>query len=256
MEFLQKPSIGFDSVRDMRRSLPLYVDIDLTIPRSISAGTALILNIAGNSFYVDSDISTVGNAVVHFQDTTLSNASAPFFVSAGFIANVPFTQVLIENVTQSGKRMRIFYGVDIDFQAGVNSNVSISGNFSQNYNAQYHTVNHAPMTAGQTNIMSNANYLQNTKGVIVHGGAFYSVVPIAQINTHKMAYGFFNGSAGAVSNVRSLSDMKLTAASATHAYFHGTITSEGFIIPAGFGLQLVSDTAETQHDSWIAYTVL
>lgn len=130
-KFLELPSTDFQRVRDGRNSLPLWLDIDLSVSRSIigtGANAALSLNIAGNSFYVDQDTLNVGNATVHFQDTNLGAASAPLFVSAGFIANVPFTQMLIENTAQPGKRLRIFYGVDIDFQAGINASISISGN--------------------------------------------------------------------------------------------------------------------------------
>lgn len=121
---LLPPTTDFERVRDGRNSMPLWLDIDLSSARSISAGTALLINIAGNSFYVDNDNSNVGTATVHFQDTNLGNASAPFLVSAGFIANVGFTQILIENTAQASKRLRIFYGVDIDFQAGVNASIN------------------------------------------------------------------------------------------------------------------------------------
>jgi hypothetical protein len=126
--FLKKPKTDFAAVRDGRQSPPLWLDIDLSAARSISAGTALSINIAGNSFYVDADTTNVGYGTIHFQDTNLSAQSAPLFVAAGFIANVAFTQILIENPAQVGKRLRIFYGVDIDFQAGVNASIAITGN--------------------------------------------------------------------------------------------------------------------------------
>lgn len=124
---LKTPSTDFNTVRDGRNSLPLYIDVDLSTARSINANTQLVLDIAGNSFYSDADTTNGGNAVIHFQDTNLGISAAPFFVSPGFIANVGFTKLLIENTAQAGKRIRIFYGVDIDFQAGVNSSISISG---------------------------------------------------------------------------------------------------------------------------------
>ena len=125
--FLDAPSTDFEKVRDGRGSMPLWLDVDLTNARTIAGGSALVLNIAGNSFYIDQDTTNVGTATVHFQDTNLGASSAPLFVSAGFIANVPFTQILIENTAQAGKRLRIFYGVDIDFQAGINASIAISG---------------------------------------------------------------------------------------------------------------------------------
>lgn len=127
---LLAPTTDFEQVRDNRCSMPLWMDIDLSTQRLISDSTAMSINIAGNSFYIDADTSIVGNATVHFQDTNLGNASAPIYVNAGFIANVPFTQILVENTAQSGKRLRIFYGVDIDFQAGVNASINITGTVS------------------------------------------------------------------------------------------------------------------------------
>ena len=131
-QFLESPNSDFARVRDGRASMPLYYDVDLTNARSIAAGTAVVLNLAANSLYIDADTTNTGNAVIHFQDATLGNASAPMFVSPGFIANVPFTQLLVENTAQVGKRLRIFYGVDIDFQAGVNASIAIAGTVTVN----------------------------------------------------------------------------------------------------------------------------
>jgi hypothetical protein len=88
---------------------------------------AVILPLSGNSFYIDQDPSIVGNATVHFQDTNLGQSSTPIYVGPGFIAKVPFTQLLIENKTaQAGKVLRIVYGTDVDFTAGVNATIAIS----------------------------------------------------------------------------------------------------------------------------------
>ena len=107
----ETPSIDFNPVRDERRAKLFFVDVDLTTARNLAATTAEILNIAGNSFYVDQDPTNTGAAIVHFQDVTLSRASAPVYTGPGFIARVPFTQLLIENIAQPGKRLRIFYGI-------------------------------------------------------------------------------------------------------------------------------------------------
>lgn len=124
---MQNSKTDFNRVRDGRNSMPLYYDVDLSAARSITAGTALVINIAGNSFFCDQDVSVGGVATVHFQDTSYGRASAPFTVTAGFIAQVPFTQLLVENSAQSGKRMRIFYGVDLDFIPGSGGVVSLNG---------------------------------------------------------------------------------------------------------------------------------
>jgi len=123
----QRPSIDLDAVRDGRRAPLLYLDVDLSTVQTIAGGNPVILPISGNSFYVDQDPSIVGNATVHFQDTNLGQSSAPIYVGAGFIAKVPFTQILIEVKTaQAGKVLRIVYGTDVDFTAGVNATISIS----------------------------------------------------------------------------------------------------------------------------------
>jgi hypothetical protein len=62
-----------------------------------------------------------------FQDTNLGQSSAPIYVGAGFIAKVPFTQILVEVKTaQAGKVLRIVYGTDVDFTAGVNATIAVT----------------------------------------------------------------------------------------------------------------------------------
>lgn len=123
---LKTPSSDFASVRDGRNSLPLYIDIDLSVARNIAANTQLVIDIAANSLYSDQNILQ-GIATVHFQDTNLGSSSAPVTVNPGFIAHIPFTRLLIENTAQPGQRLRIFYGVDIDFQPGTGGQVTVSG---------------------------------------------------------------------------------------------------------------------------------
>ena len=123
----QKPSVDMEAVRDGRRAPLLYLDLPLDSTFTIAAGNPVVLPLSGNSFYIDQDPSIVGNAVVHFQDTNLQTASAPIYVGPGFIAKVPFTQLLIENKTaQAGKKLRIVYGTDVDFTAGVNATIAVT----------------------------------------------------------------------------------------------------------------------------------
>jgi hypothetical protein len=127
---LQRPQVGFNAVRDGRRAPIFWYDIDLSTARSIAAGTAEILPLAGDSFYADLDPVNQGEAVVTFQDTNLTSHGAPIFVTRGHIVNVPFTKLLIENAAQPGKRLRFFYGVGLDFKPGSSSSVSVSGEVS------------------------------------------------------------------------------------------------------------------------------
>lgn len=182
MDFLNRPTTDFSAVRDGRTSMPLWLDIDLSSARSIAAGSSLVINIAGNSFYVDADTVNVGVATLHFQDTNLGNSSAPFVAAPGFVANVAFTQILIENAAQVGKRLRVFYGVDIDFRAGVNASV-ISGTVSvtntrsapvfiegagMNYGASYKSGSVMAANTPDTVFAPGAN----VNGAIIHRASF------------------------------------------------------------------------------------
>lgn len=109
---IKQPTVDFGSVRNQLSSIPRYQDIDLSTARSLSAGTALMLPIAGNTFYVDQKANG-GYARMHFQDQNAG--STPVTVYPGFLARVPFTQIALENDAQAGVTMRIIYGVDIDF---------------------------------------------------------------------------------------------------------------------------------------------
>ncbi len=125
MNPLLSPSADFRATRDGRRSMPFYVDVDLTNARSDSAGTALFLNIAGNSFYIDAN-PTDGACFVEFQDNSSDNAGVNLYCSPGVIFNLQFTQCKLVNSAQAGKKVRIVYGVDVDFQPASVAQVAIS----------------------------------------------------------------------------------------------------------------------------------
>jgi hypothetical protein len=121
---LLTPTTEFSAVRARRRTGPLYYDVDLSSARSLAAGTALVLPLAANSIYIDQRAST-GFAVLHFQDDTFNAGNTPVTVFAGFIARVPFTQLIVENAAQPGSTLRIIYGVDLEFIPGTGSGVNI-----------------------------------------------------------------------------------------------------------------------------------
>lgn len=127
---LNNPGVDFRMVRDGRRSPLFWKDFDLSVARSVAAGSAEVFNAAGDSFFCDMDPVNQGVGVVHFQDTSISNVSAPVYVSPGFIASVPFTQMLVENAAQPGKRLRIFYGVGLDFHPSGAQSVNVAGTVS------------------------------------------------------------------------------------------------------------------------------
>jgi len=131
MNRLIQPTTDFRSVRDGRNAQVFYIDVDLSTARSAAAYTGLVLPISGNSFYIDANPSD-GFAFVHFQDTNFDKSAPPLYVSPGAIFNIPYTQVLIENSAQPGKKIRIAYGVDVDFQPGSVSQIAVtnSGGYS------------------------------------------------------------------------------------------------------------------------------
>ncbi len=123
---IDKPSIDFQPIRDQRRALPDHFDVDLSVARSFAAGTALILPaVSGNVFYIDQDPINTGTATVYFQDTT--KTATPVTCRSGSIFKIPFTGLAFENTAQAGKRLRVLYGVDIDFQPSMSADVNISG---------------------------------------------------------------------------------------------------------------------------------
>ena len=148
-----RPSTDFGAVRDGRNAPDFYFDIDLTV-----AGE-LVVPIAGNSFYCDADPSN-GNAIVHFQDTNLDRTPTPFYISPGFIARIPFTQCRFVWSAQPGKKIRVIYGTDTDFQPGSVSQVTFAGNVNIN-GATY-----------------NASFIQNSIAV----GANQIIAPGANVN--------------------------------------------------------------------------
>lgn len=255
---LKTPSSDFAGIRDGRNSLPLYIDVDLTAARSIGSNSHLILNIAGNSFYSDADTTNGGNAVVHFQDTNLGNSSAPFFVSPGFIANVGFTQLLIENTAQAGKRVRIFYGVDIDFQAGVNSSIAISGSVSvislpnphSTYGASYKSLTPTAALTPDTVFAPGAN---------VNG----AIVTTANFLSHNAGGPTLASFVAKSSAPASSIDGDVILSSDSFTLLSGNYISTGSLktpifIPAGKGLYFITAVAESASYSIrsVLYTLL
>ena len=125
MKQLIDPTTNFSAVRDGRNSQVFYFDVALDTARSVAANTQQVFNISGNSFYIDANPND-GNGVVHFQDTNFDRGPVPLYVSPGTIFTIPFTQILLENTAQAGKKIRICYGIDVDFQPGSVSQIAVT----------------------------------------------------------------------------------------------------------------------------------
>ena len=168
MNKLIAPSTDFRAVRDGRNSQVFYVDVALDTARYAAAGTGLVLPISGNSFYCDANPSD-GNAFVHFQDTNFDRGPVPLYVSPGVIFNIPYTKVLIENSAQPGKKIRIAYGIDVDFQPGSVAQIAVTNNGGfTNIRAEAATGNYKSISALSANVPDTIfTPAANIKGALI-----------------------------------------------------------------------------------------
>jgi len=175
----QKPSVDMEAVRDGRRAPPI-----------------------------------VGNGTVHFQDTNLQQSSAPIYVGPGFIAKVPFTQLLIENKTaQAGKKLRIVYGTDVDFTAGVNATIAVTDQSPIRFSgtSQQTTVLTTASTLVAANAVRKVFMIQNNgpTDIYVSFGATATL-----INSFKVAAG---GGSLTMDNAVATSAVSVIGVTATNA---------------------------------------
>lgn len=170
---INPPSTDFPAVRDGRRARVFYYDVDLSTARSIAAGTALILTIAGNSFFCDQSPNQ-GAATVYFQDFTLTPTDAPpIYCGPGFVGTVPFTTLLIENTAQAGKRFRFFYGVDVDFKPSLSGSIALTGTinaapYGMSYGASYKSTSALVANTGDVVFSPGAN----VNGAVIWAAGF------------------------------------------------------------------------------------
>lgn len=115
---MKSPSFDFDSLIDGIRCTPFIYELDLSTARDFAAGTAVQVKITGNCCLIDT-APDVGSARIVFegvQDFTAGQVRAPIYCRPGFVTRLPFANLYIANHAQPGKKLRIIYGVDIDFQ--------------------------------------------------------------------------------------------------------------------------------------------
>ena len=240
MTDFKRPSSDFNSVRDGRNAPDFYFDLDL------STTFDRFINIAGNSFYCDAN-PVDGNFVVYFQETDSLRGPTPFYASPGFIARIPFTQIRVVNSTaQPGKKARVVYGTDTDFQPGSVSQITLSGNVGINY----------PIVG----FTANCNYSQSqTYGNILvdlfappNGGVVWHL----EISTYTTAVGsnviyLYSDTIAAPSGVtldKILGRIELPTTPA-NVYSRRLEYNSPFIVPAGRKL-VMSCSAGTATGSW------
>lgn len=236
MNKLIAPSTDFRAVRDGRNSQVFYVDVALDTARSAAAGTGLVLPISGNSFYCDAN-PTDGNAFVHFQDTNFDRGPVPLYVSPGVIFNIPYTKVLIENSAQPGKKIRITYGVDIDFQPGSVAQLAVSnvgGYTAVRPEAPTGSYNNSAIVAANTATQIFAPGANVNGAIILAAYAndqYLSNAPIA-----------FLAKASAPANINDGDPVLMTtnnSAISGQVFYGGALASPQYV-PAGLGLYWIS----------------
>jgi len=238
---LTPPSDDFQAVRDNRRAMPFWMDIDLSILRSdtgTGVNAALLVNASGNSFYIDANPND-GIALIEFQDTGSDQSSARLYCSPGTIFNLPFTQFKITNAVQTGKKIRIVYGTDVDFQPGSVTQISVAGTFAVRPESSTGNFNDTGVVAVNTptTVFTPAS---NVNGAIILSGQINSTVAAGTIEC-------FIAKNSAPINVQD-GEIILSAYSnsfsSTNAFTNCSISKEQYI-SAGKGLYYISNSIIT-----------
>jgi hypothetical protein len=245
---LTPPSDDFQSVRDNRRTMPFWMDIDLSISRSdtgTGVNAALLVNASGNSFYIDANPND-GIALIEFQDTGSDQSSVRLYCSPGTIFNLPFTQFKITNAVQVGKKIRIVYGTDVDFQPGSVTQISVAGTFAVRPEA--------PTSA----FANNAGLAANTPVTVFTpasniNGAILLSADITQHGTGLHSETFIAKSSAPASVIDGyvMCWASIWVISTADVYTRGHIEKEQYI-PAGFGLYVIGNAATTADQNTMA----
>ncbi len=119
---IAQPTTDFYAIRSQLRTPPLYLTLDLTSARAISANTQSLQPISGNFIYCDPALSS-GVATGYF--VGLDGKATPITLYPGAAFDVPFTSITIENTAQPGAALRLIYGTDIAFRPANAAGVSI-----------------------------------------------------------------------------------------------------------------------------------
>jgi hypothetical protein len=119
---VRRPVSDFAAVRTELQTGLLQVNVDLSVARSLQAGTALVLNVSGNALYVDQKALS-GVLTLQFNDEARGGAQVTAY--PGFIARLPFVQIVVENTAQPGLSARLLFGTDVDFEPTAAAGVSI-----------------------------------------------------------------------------------------------------------------------------------
>lgn len=234
MNKFSRPTTDFNSVRDGRNAPDFYFDLDLSVRFD------RLINVAGNSFYCDANPAD-GDFVVYFQETDSQRGPTPFYASPGFIARIPFTQIRVVNQNaQVGKKARIVYGTDTDFQPGSVAKVSLEGSIQPETAPlgagfpQLLDLAAIPLGAGGVTIVTPGN---NSRGIVVYGYSQAIVSAAAQWARVGLC-----ANNGFPASIDSSSILIHGVTSINAVLVHGQEWSYKRLIPAGLGLYLVTDS--------------
>lgn len=233
-------SVDFGPVRDGRMSRPFYQDIDLSVARSVAAGNPLILNMAGNSFYQDQE-ATDGKIRVHFQDTNFDITAAPLTSTPGTIFYIPFTQILIENAAQPGKKARIVYGVDLDFQPNTTSQVTIAGAVAINDTPSSATQFLKQVATGAGSVTTLLAAATNVNGATLR--SIHLSSSAGSVNPNSSFAFASPTSAGFDSSNRAQTLMLAFANPIANQAQYSQVMNEARFIPAGWGIFVYNSDA-------------
>lgn len=255
-----RDSAIFSAVRDERLAKLRHVDVALDSARDAGAGTAYDIDVSGDALYIDAN-PLDGNARMFIQTAGNEAGEVPLYVSPGAIFNVPFTRIRIENDAQAGKKLRIVYGVGVDFQPGSVAQLSLAGDVALDaatirevkiarYGAVYSSTTAMAANTPDTIVTPAAN----VNGVIIHRARFLTGGPL----TFPTA-AFIAKTGAAPATVLEGSAIctadNTSSTNVTGGYAGGRIDDDIFI-PAAHGIYFLSTTTESAAHRSMLYTVL
>jgi hypothetical protein len=276
-----KPSTDMQATRDGRRTTLLDYFVDLSVAHTFAAGTAILLDVQGNTFHSDPLFDLAGNAQsgvarIHFQDENFNPVGTYVTALPSALYKVPFTRLAVENFAQPGKFLHLVYGVDVDLvpgasqqvQATILNTVAVAGSLGalaqlavggvnalqfteRGYSYASSVANGAPNAANTPISLVAAG--TNVNGVIVWSGAAWSRAVVAGQTISILAKATAPGSDQDGDVLCGTEGSVELAGPISHAW--GKI-HKPVLVAAGKAIWKMNSQAENLQRSSILYTVL
>lgn len=256
---------NLNATRQGIRSRPFYFDLDLSIARSLANNTAQVLEFTGNVLYIDQNPSD-GNATVYFEDQATDKVACPFYVSPGSIFKMTYSRLTFENAAQAGKKIRIIYGVDLDFSPNTSSQTAtIVSNTTANP-IPVSALNPLPVISrqGYTNSYQNGQAMaaaspnqiiapaSNVNGAVIHRATINSFVPAGPGNVVTMLAKNANPTSAVDGDVILIALNTITSGGNNYV----GVLERDILIPAGKGLYFWANIGESTGTRQVLYTLL